>query len=304
MKLIAGFTVLSLFGAYYAPRTSGIRDLNWIDSFGTGDEEFDHKMVSHYKMEPMNDEDMATNGFTGFNKLESSVSSARDPVYIEIMNEVESKLETATNHAIDQLKAILMLDDSKKISVGLLEKIVDFRKKLVNDLEDDLFATVESFKSNRSSDGPLSDDERYEFIELLKAKWEETLAKDIEDFQKTSLPRWVSSVRDVWKGVEQKVLAKIEKFKVYIQRTSPRSGDMCALPSAVIVGTNAISSASKRFNRVDLSQGSAISIAGKVALFILAVTGVIVLALASPFFFYLLGVFWLVDWITEKVFDA
>jgi hypothetical protein len=250
------------------------------------------------------DGDVSSDKFMGFSKLEEeeSVPSEVDSVYAEIMKEVEAKLDAVIDQAVKQLKSILMLDDSSDVSGGLLENIAEFRKKLVIDLEKDLIDVVEQFKSSRSSDGPLSDDESYEFLELLKTRWEGTLAKDLEEFQKTILPKWVSSVRDFWKGLEKKVLDKIDKFKQHVHKTSPRASDTCDLPRPVLLGTDAISKASKSLNPSRVSSASNWGTVGKVALFILAVSGVICLALAAPFWFYLLGTFYVFEWLIAKIF--
>jgi hypothetical protein len=229
-------------------------------------------------------------------KLEPSVSG--DDVYSEIMKTVEAQLEAATYQAVAVLKSVLMLDDDY-VSAQLLAKLEEFRKHLIVELEDDLVDVVESCKSKRSTDGPLSDEERYEFLTILQARWEATLTKDIEEFQNSILPKWVSSVRDTWKGIEKEVMTKIERFKLHVRKTSPRLSDTCALPRPILQGTESLSGASKS---TDLYRGSVLGTLGKAAIFLLAVSGVICLALFAPFYFYLLGVFALIDWISMKIF--
>jgi hypothetical protein len=301
MKFLAGFTIVSLVGAYVAPRFPiRNRNVNWIDE----EEEHHGRLAKANKLVSLFDGGVSSDKFVSLSKLEEEKSdpSETDSAYAEIMKEVEAKLDAVTDQAIKQLKSILMLDDSSDVSEGLLEKIAEFQKKLTIDLESDLIDVVESFKSSRSSDGPLSDEESYEFLELLKTRWEGTLVKDLEEFQKSILPKWVSSVRDVWKGLEKKVMDRIEKFKQYVHKTSPRSSDTCELPRPVLLGTDAISKASKSLNPSGVSLASNWGTAGKVALFILAVSGVICLALAAPFWFYFLGTFYVFEWLIAKIF--
>lgn len=221
-----------------------------------------------------------------------------------VMSEVKGKLETATDQAMAHLNSILMLKESSKVSEGLRLKISEFKETLVKDFEKDLIKVVKDFKSGRSIQGPLTDDETYAFSELLKNTWEETLTTDLEEFQQKSLPRWVSSVRNVWKGIEKKVMIKIDRFKKFVHKTTPRTSETCALPSSILVGTNAISAAAQRMEKSPMQRmdGSSAEIVGKIAIFILTVIGVIVLAAGLPYFFFLLGIFTLVELVDKIIF--
>jgi hypothetical protein len=221
-----------------------------------------------------------------------------------VMSEVKGKLETATDQTMAHLNSVLMLKESSKVSEGLRSKIAELRETLVQDFEKDLTKVVKDFKSGRSTQGPLTDDETYAFSELLKNTWEETLTTDLEQFQQKSLPRWVSSVRNVWKGIEKKVMIKIDRFKKFVHKTTPRTSETCALPSSILVGTNAISAAAQRMEKSPMQRmdGSSAEIVGKIAILILSVMGVIVLAAGLPYLFFLFGIFETIKFIKKQIF--
>jgi hypothetical protein len=98
------------------------------------------------------------------------------------MKTVEAQLEFISSLAVWQLKSTLKLDGDD-VSDERLEQIEEFRKKVMVGFYDDLVDVVESFKSKRSTDGPLSDEESDELNELLQARWYATFTKDIEEFQ-------------------------------------------------------------------------------------------------------------------------
>ena len=225
--------------------------------------------------------------------MDSVQSAANDQSdFSGVMDAVKAKLETATDQTMSHLNAILMLKESSTVSEGLRYKIEEFKESLVQHLERDLFKVVKEFKNERSVQGPLTDDEKYAFSDLLKSTWEETLTTDLEAFQQGSLPRWVSSVRNVWKGIEKKVMAKIDRFKKFVHKTTPRTSDTCALPKSILVGSNAISSASQRIQKIPMQRmdTSASEVFGMTAIFILTVIGVVVLAAGAPFYVALIGV--------------
>lgn len=226
-----------------------------------------------------------------------------EPDFSKVMNEVSDKLDQAINQGMSHLTSVLMLKDSS-VSEGLRSKISEFKESLVQHLERDLVQVVDQVKRGRTLQGPLTDDEEYAFSDSLKIKWEQTVTQDLESFQRKSLPSWISSVRSVWKGIEEKVMERIEKFKVFIHKTTPRSGDTCALPNAILLGSNAISTATKSLNRVDLSDRDSLIVAGKVTLFILAVAGTVILAIAAPLVFYVIMVLCIVGMLAADIFHA
>ena len=301
MKSTTIFVFLSLFSSYYARLTRTIQELNYMDGFG-GDGLFESK-----KVESTLDQNIGVGHMMSSNKLESE-SLYRDPVYEEIMKEVDSESELAIAKAIKELREVLMLDNSilngsTNIGESLLAKIEEFKRKVISDIGDDLVRTVESFKASRSTQGPLTDDERNELIESLKSKFEDTFMKDLAEFQNDLLPGWVNSVRIIWKGIEKKVTDKIDQFKKHVHKNT-KSTETCGVPNYILVGTNGLSavSASKKFNQVDLSKRSLGRSFGKITVFILAIAGVIALAIGAPLWFYILGVFCLIDLIVERLF--
>jgi hypothetical protein len=228
-----------------------------------------------------------------------------EPDYAGAMDIVSEKLDAAVDQAMAHLNSVLMLKDSTKVSAELRSKMTEFKESLVKHFELDVTEVANAFKEARVDKGPLTDEEKYEFSDLLKHKWEQTLTADLDTFQRNILPRWVSGVRNTWKGVEKMVMEKIEKFRKFIHKTIPRTSDTCSLPSSVLVGTNAISAASSRLRKTSMQRmdgGSGLTVAGKVAIFILAIIGVITLAIGAPFFFFFLGVFWLTDRLSDLIF--
>ena len=221
-----------------------------------------------------------------------------------LMSEMKGKLESATDQTMAHLNSVLMLKESSEVSEGLRSTIAELRETLVKDFEKDLINVFKDFKSGRSTQGPLTDDEKYAFSRLLQNTLEATLTTDLEQFQQKSLPRWVSSVRNVWKGIEKKVMIKIDRFKKFVHKTTPRTSETCALPSSILVGTNAISAAAQRMENSPMQRmdGSSAEIVGKIAIFILTVIGVIVLAAGLPYFFFLLGIFTLMELVNKIIF--
>jgi hypothetical protein len=263
------------------------------------DLDYEYAADSWFDMHQETD-DQSMNNLAFSGKAETSETN-----FAEVMGEVNEKLDAAVVQAMSNLNSVLMLKDSSKVSAELRSKIADFKKAVVKHFESDLAQVTAEFKDARGVEGPLSDEEKYEFTDRLKSKWEQTLTDELDAFQKNILPPWVSAVRNTWKGIEKKVMQKIQKFKKFVHKTIPRYSDTCALPSSVLVGSNTIAAASRNMKRGSMQRmdkDSGLSFGGKVALFILAVIGVIVLAAGAPFFFVFLGVMWMTDKITEMIF--
>jgi hypothetical protein len=76
------------------------------------------------------------------------------------------------------------------------------------------------------------------------------------------------------------------------------------LPKAVLVGSNSISAAAQRMEKIPMQRmdGSASEIVGKIAIYILSVVGVIILAAGLPYLFFLVGIFTVIDLIDRVIF--
>jgi len=154
------------------------------------------------------------------------------------MEILKGNLTVAVDQAMAKLDSLLLLKGNHQVSEGRRVRISGLKDTLLVSFENDLKTLVKEFKN--SNDGTLSEVEQYEFSELVKAKWESTLATELETFSNEALPGWVKSVVHVWKGVENVVVDKIKKFKQAVSRSYPRSQSTCSLPRAILVGSNQI----------------------------------------------------------------
>ena len=110
--------------------------------------------------------------------------NVNEPDYAGVMDIVAEKLDAAVDQAMAHLNSVLMLKDSTKVSAELRSKITDFKDSLVKHFELDVTEVTNAFKEARGDQGPLTDEEKYEFSDVLKNKWEQTLTADLDTFQK------------------------------------------------------------------------------------------------------------------------
>lgn len=197
----------------------------------------------------------------------------------KVMAILKGNLTVAVDQAMATLDSLLLLKGRRQVSEGLRDKISSFKESLLVSFETDLQTLVTELK--RSADGPQSDVDPYEFSELVKTKWESTLAAKLEVFSNDALPGWVRSVVHVWKGVENVVMDKIRKLKQSVSRTYPRSQTSCTLPQPVLLGSNQVASALNPLNERGIVSRS---VALDVLRFVGAIIGGIVLVVASVIF--------------------
>ena len=217
-------------------------------------------------------------GYLADVKSNGAAMLGNDDNFRNIMGILQGNLTTAVDQTMDKLDSILVLKGNREISDELRSKITDFKEELTLAFEDDLKKLIIEFKDKRSEkNGPLSVEEQYEFSNLVKVKWKETLSLRIAKLGH-DLPPWVESVIRVWYGIEQTVVENIRRFKKFIHRSYPMYQDTCSLPKSVLVGSNTISSALSRTVDGEISKRSA---GIKVIQFIGAVVGGILLATAS-----------------------
>jgi hypothetical protein len=207
-----------------------------------------------------------------------------------VMDSLSHNLTTASNHAISQLKSVLMLKNSSTVVDGLRAKIDVFRSGLLNRLQDDLSRLTEEYSSQMGG-GPISDEQKYEFSEMVQDKWRDTLSTELVNFEESVLPRWVNSVRHVWKGIELEVMESIGKFKRIILKHLPSTSSKCEIAkSGLMTGIDSMDIVrNSRFGiskRWDIVDASALS---------LAIGSIIVLAIFAPYFLAILGILFLFD---------
>jgi hypothetical protein len=186
-----------------------------------------------------------------------------------------------------KLNSILLLKGHDQVSHGLFYKINQFKGVLCEHLKNDLSQELNQYISNN---GNLPDS--FEFSEIVLKKWEETLALQVEYFQESILPDWVHSVHGVWKGVEKKVLTNIKSFKSALLKS-------CSLPKAFAKKKSPVITAP---GNVLYSKKSPLVIIGELAIVTLAITGVIALALASPFWIAFIALWMFNDHLAYSIF--
>ena len=98
----------------------------------------------------------------------------------EVMEILKANLTVAVDQTMIRLNSILLLKGHDQVSHGLLSKINQFKGSLVVSFEDDLRIVAQNVKS--ANDEAISENEKYEFSESVKAKWENTLAAKLESF--------------------------------------------------------------------------------------------------------------------------
>jgi hypothetical protein len=181
----------------------------------------------------MRDQDIPINDVKPADTREEGIS--------KVMEILKANLTVAIDQAMIKLNSILLLKGHDQVSHGLFYKINQFKGGLADSFEDDLRIVTQNFK--RANDEPISENDKYEFSESVKAKWENTLAAKLESFSNEVLPSWVKSVVHIWKGVENKVSSNIEKFRKFVHRSYPRSQGTCSLPKSILLGSNHLNDA-------------------------------------------------------------
>lgn len=218
-----------------------------------------------------------------------------------VMESLREKLAAGSNQAMSQLTSVLMLKKSSTAVAGLRAKIDMFQMTLLLRLQDDLSELSERFGRNRS--GPLSDDEKYQFSEMVQNKWGESLSSELSTFQQSALPKWVNSVRNVWKGLENQVMEKIRKFKIFMQKHVPSTAAVCRLSgSGSRTGLSSLDTVGN--GRLGISK----RFYGDMALLTVAVAAGIVLAIFAPYLFAVVGIVLAFDlatiYILEHIMDS
>jgi hypothetical protein len=227
-----------------------------------------------------------------FNDLQGSPMNDADSNFQgmdHVMNTLKANLTSAVDQTMIKLDSILLLNGHKQVSHGLRLKINQFKEDLCVHLRNDLYQEVYKYNSIHGSNPLLGD---LEFSSSISKKWQDTLAVQVEYFQDSILPHWVHSVLGVWKGVENKVLRNIQNFKSAISKRLCSSPQTCSVPRSLKVGFSQLESALIKANPNSLDRvnymKSPLVIIGQLAIIALAISGLIALSVAYPFFFTLL----------------
>jgi hypothetical protein len=209
-----------------------------------------------------------------------------------VMEKVSAKLVEARELSLPQIKSVLLLDRSRGMN-GLKSMIDRFHDSLIARLTDDLSFLLKEF-NNSKGDHVLDDDDKYEFMQNLQDKWEQTVADEMQMFQEKVLPKWIYSVRSVWSGIENKVMVKIKKFKKFLKKMAPKSIGRCrGSISSFDVSENVEKSQAldiARFGRFELD----VTI-GQIFLFVSSVALIIVLCLTIPYLGALFAAGFIID---------
>lgn len=199
----------------------------------------------------------------------------------EVMEKVSEKLVEAREISLSQLRSVLLLNSSRIVN-ELKAKMDGFHDSLIGRLKKDLIVMVEEYK-NASGDLVLEDEDKYEFTQNLQEKWEKTLSEEIQLFQEKVLPRWVYSVRNVWSGIEHKVMEKIKKFYNFLKKMAPKSISSCEGSNSSLKGSKSLEKSTEldiaRFTRFDLGAEKV-----PIVLFVSFVAMIIAISLTVPFF--------------------
>ena len=235
--------------------------------------------------------------YVGLNDGAESVSepdnTSQNDGISQVMESLKSKFTVASDHAINQLESVLMIKNHPKVVGGLKSKIDVFRSSLLQHLENDLAELTRRFHGQRSS-GPVTDDEKYEFTENVQNKWIDTLSADLTAFEQVVLPKWVNSVRHVWKGIEHEVMDKIQKFKKFIQKRIPTTSATCQLNNNYLMGSIGAPD-NFRHDGLVLDVWGIPDNAANRGLFVLSVAGIIVISIFEPIIGACFGLIILID---------
>ena len=98
-----------------------------------------------------------------------------------VMEKVALKFVEAREHSWPQIKSVLLLNRSRVMN-DLKGRIDRLHDSLIARLKDDLSLLLKEFK-NSNSDRILEDDDKYEFMQNLQDKWEQTVADEMQMFQ-------------------------------------------------------------------------------------------------------------------------
>lgn len=210
---------------------------------------------------------------------QTKVATSNDDGVQKIMEILKGNMTIALDQTMYNLDSMLLLKGHRHISDGLRSKIESFADTLIEHLESDLSIAVSEYKSLYGID-PLSAQDSYEFSINIQQKWEDTLSRDIVDFQETTLPKFVTSIKKVWHGVERKVMSRIEKFEKFMHKNVQRTSTSCSVPKPLLSGFNHLNSVFISYSQ--MLKKSVVVILAEIALIAAAVTGVIALATAGP----------------------